>query len=284
MKTGVAIAFNHLTTPEFMAGAGRLIEERGFESAWAPEHVVFFPQYDSRYPYSEDGRIPGDPIGVLEPFTALTWLAAHTKRLRLGTGICLVPQRQPVYVARQAADVDYLSGGRLELGVGIGWLKEEFDALGVPFAERAARTEECIALMRSMWCDEISEFQGRFYTLAPCYANPKPVQKPHPPIIFGGESDAALSRVARLGDGWYGFNLSLERLTERLGVLERMLAEAGRSRSDIVVYVNPERGAMTPELPAQLADLGVDQIIAPLGARDLDTLARRADRLAATAG
>ena len=269
MKTGVAIAFNHLTPPEFIAGAGRLLEERGFHSAWVPEHVVFFPQYDSRYPYSEDGRIPGDPVGVLEPLTALTYLAAHTTRLRLGTGICLVPQRQPVYVGRQAADVDYLSGGRLELGVGIGWLKEEFDALGVPFSERAARTEECIALMKSMWCDEVSSYSGKYYQLAPCLANPKPVQKPHPPVIFGGESNAALSRVARIGDGWYGYNLTPEVLTERLATLDGMLKAEGRSRADIVVYAAPHRSAMNSDFISFCRDAGIDQVILGLGARTL---------------
>lgn len=118
--------------PELIADFGRIAEERGFHSIWMPEHVVFFRDYASQYPYSDDGRIPGNPNGGTEPLTVLTFLAAHTERIRLGTGVCLVPQRNPIYTAKQVANVDYLSKGRLDFGIGIGWLREEFDALGVP--------------------------------------------------------------------------------------------------------------------------------------------------------
>ena len=140
MKIGALVGFGAAATPEYVTAAGRAVEESGLHSLWVPEHVLFFPEYASRYPYSGDGKLPGNPDGVLEPFTALTWLAAHTQRIRLGTGICLVPQRHPVYTAKQVADVDFLSGGRVDLGVGIGWLKEEFTALGIPWQRRGART------------------------------------------------------------------------------------------------------------------------------------------------
>ncbi len=120
----------------------------------------------------------------MEPLTALTFLAAHTERVRLGPGVCLVPQRNPIYVAKQVADVDYLSGGRLDFGVGIGWLREEFSALDVPWERRAARTRECIAVMKTLWFDEISSFKGEFYDLPECLQNPKPVQHPQPPLLF----------------------------------------------------------------------------------------------------
>ena len=119
MKIGVLSGFSTFTPPEFIAASGRIAEDRGFHSFWVPEHVLFFSEYASRYPYSADGKIPGNPDGVLEPLTALAFLAAHTERIRLGTGICLVPQRNPVYTAKQTADVDFLSGGRLDFGVGI---------------------------------------------------------------------------------------------------------------------------------------------------------------------
>ncbi len=281
MKLGCLVAFNHLTSPQLIADIARAVEARGFDSLWVPEHVLFFPQYASRYPYSDDGRLAGDPIGVLEPVTALTNGAARPPRIRLGTGICLVPQRAPVYTAKQVADLDFLSGGRVDFGVGIGWLKEEFDALDVPFHERAPRIEECLAMMRSLWCDEVSSYEGKYYSLPPSYQNPKPVQKPHPPVFFGGESDAALRRVARIGQGWYGFRLTPETLQERLAVLDRMLGEPGRGRSDIQLYVSPAGAAVNADDFARFRDQGVEQIMVPVGGRTLDKFLERADALLA---
>jgi probable F420-dependent oxidoreductase len=284
MHIGVTIAFSHLTPPSYIAQAARFIEEAGFHSIWVPEHVLFFPEYASKYPYADDGRVPGNPQGVLDPFTALTYVAAHTQRLRLGTGVCLVPQRQPVYTAKMVADLDYLSGGRVDFGVGIGWLAEEFAALGMDFRVRARRCAEYIDAMQALWRDGVNSFSGETLDIHPCYFNPKPVQKPHPPIFFGGESDAALNRVATQGDGWYGFDLEPAGVREHLAKLDRKLAEAGRSRNDIQVFVAPNRHRVAPETVAAYRDAGVDQLITTLFARDIDDLKRRAERvLTATA-
>ena len=280
MKIGVVSGFSTATPPEFIAAAGGLVEERGLHSFWVPEHVLFFREYASRYPYSGDGKIPGAPDGVIDPFVALTYLAAHTERIRLGTGICLVPQRHPVYTAKQVADVDFLSRGRVDFGVGIGWLREEFQALGVPWERRAARTREGLAVMKTLWCDEVSHYKGEFYTLPDCLQNPKPVQKPHPPIYFGGESDAALRRVADLGQGWFGFNLTPEALAERLTRLDALLSEAGRSRDDVAIALSPYLLGADRDGVARYRDLGVDQLVIPLFARDSDGLERAADRVA----
>jgi probable F420-dependent oxidoreductase len=280
MKVGVQSAFSQHTAPEFIATVGKTAEERGFYSLWVPEHVLFFRDYSSRYPYSKDGRIPGDPDGVLEPFTALTYLAAHTERIRLGTGICLVPQRNPVYLAKQVADVDFLSGGRVDFGVGVGWLREEFEALGVPWERRADRTRDYLAVMRTLWCDEVSSYRGEFYTLPECLQNPKPVQKPHPPIFFGGESKPALRRVAELGHGWFGYNVRPDVLEDLLSQLDALLADAGRSRRDIEIYVTPAMRRPDPEALERYRELGVDQVIFPLLARSTDQLLSRADALA----
>ena len=253
MKIGVVSGFDGRQPPEYIVGAARLVEERGLHSFFVPEHVLFFRDYGSRYPYSDNGRIPGEPDGTLEPFTALTWIAAHTSRIRLGTGICLVPQRSPVYTAKQVADVDFLSGGRLDFGVGIGWLREEFAALGVPWERRGERTAEYVRVMKALWCEEVSEYRGELYDLPPCVQNPKPVQKPHPPILFGGESDAALRRVAQLGQGWYGFQLGPDEVGDRL-----------KSAAEVEPY----------------AEAGVEELVFPFFSRDLDGLARRADGLA----
>ena len=279
MQIGVQSAFTAATPPELIADLGRIAEERGFHSLWVPEHVVFFREYESRYPYSRDGRIPGDPDGVLEPFGALTFVAAHTERIRLGTGICLVPQRSPVYTARQVADLDFLSGGRVDFGVGVGWLREEFEALGVPWERRGARTRECLAVMKTLWCDEVSRFEGEFYRLPACLANPKPVQRPHPPVFFGGESEAALRRVAELGQGWYGFDLTPAELERCLARLAELLAGAGRSRADVLVYASP-RGRLDSAALDAFREQGVDQLILPLFGRSADSLRRRADALA----
>lgn len=278
MKVGCVMAFNDFTSPDFIAEAAQTVEEMGFHMFWVPEHVLFFPEYDSKYPYTEDGRIGGDPRSLLDPFTSLTYVAAHTKTIRLATGICLVPQRNPIYTAKMVADLDFLSGGRFELGVGIGWLKEEFEALGVPWEKRGARTVECLELMQSLWCDEVSSYDGELYQLKAAYQNPKPVQKPHPPIIFGGESDAALKRVARMGQGWYGFNLTPDALAERLEFLNGELDKAGRSLSDIKIYVGPNASVRDPAEMARFEQLGVEQIVIPVMAAKTDTLIERAKK------
>jgi probable F420-dependent oxidoreductase len=211
-----------------------------------------------------------------------------TSRIRLGTGICLVPQRNPVYTAKEVSAVDWLSGGRFDFGVGVGWLAEEFEACATPFERRGARCRDYLAAMRSLWCEPVSEYKGEFYAFPARRMNPKPVQRPHPPIHFGGESDAALRRVADLGQGWYGFNLLPEDVPPLLAKLERLLAERGRTRADVQVSVSPYLRAVDGDALRRYRDAGVDQVIALAVAspRELtaagtrDALARRLDELA----
>jgi probable F420-dependent oxidoreductase len=271
-------------TPEVMRAVGREAEERGFESIWVAEHVVLFDEYDSTYPYDPSGRFPtGGDAGLLEPFTALTYLAAVTERIRLGTGICLVPQRNPVYTAKAVTDLDALSGGRVEFGVGVGWLREEFEALGMPFDRRGRRADEYLAAMRSLWCDELSEFHGELYDLRPCRMYPKPVQRPHPPVHVGGESDAALRRVARLGQGWFSFGRLPEDLPGALERLDGALAAEGRSRADITLTVSPYLHPVTPESVGRYAELGVDRLVVLCLAFNVDMLRTQLDMLEAAA-
>ena len=284
MDVGVAIPFSHRTPVDYIAAAARHLEEVGFASIWAPEHVLFFPEYASSYPYSEDGRIPGNPDGILDPFSALTYVAAHTSRIRLGTGICLVPQRQPVYTAKMVADLDYLSGGRFEFGVGIGWLREEFDNLQMSFRARASRCAEYIDAMKALWTQEVSSFEGPTVQLAPCYMNPKPVQKPHPPILFGGESEPAMRRVVTQGDGWYAFNLDPDAARAGFERLDAKLREAGRDPASVRRYVGAGGQRVTPDIAAAYRDAGVDQLVLGLFATNVDDLKRRADRLAVASG
>lgn len=279
MKLSVAMAFSQHTAPAFIKESAELVEALGFHGIWVPEHVLFFPAYASSYPYSDNGRIPGDPEGLLDPFTALTYVASCTERVRLGTGICLVPQRQPVYTAKMVADVDFLSGGRVDFGVGVGWLQEEFANLGADFTARGALCDEYIDVMHALWSPGTSAFTGPTQTLQECHFNPKPVQQPHPPIYFGGESTAALRRVAQRGQGWYGYDMQPADMGPKLERLQSLLQSAGRDMSDIDLLVGPNRHPVTPETVAGYAAHGVTQMVVPLGASSLEKLKQRAERL-----
>ena len=282
MRLGVFLPFaTPIADGPFLRAVGEAAEGAGFDSLWVAEHVVLFDEYASKYPYAADGKIPaGGSSGILEPFGALTYLAACTSRIRLGTGICLVPQRNPVYTAKEAASVDWLSNGRLDLGVGVGWLAEEFRAVGVPFERRGERCVSYLEVMKSLWCDEVSQYKDEFYELPACRQYPKPVQKPHPPIHFGGESDAALRRVARIGQGWYGFNVEPEALGERVAVLEKLLAEQGRRRADVQITISPYLKEMTPAKLEAYKRAGADQVILFAMARDADGARARLTQLA----
>jgi len=282
VKVGAFVPIGTLNAnPDFLRTLGTALEERGFESVWVAEHIVLFDDYASRYPYADDGRFPGGgDTGLLEPLTALSYLAAVTDSIRLGTGICLVPQRNPVYTAKQVADVDVLSGGRVDFGVGVGWLREEFEAVGMPFEHRGARTREHLEVMKELWTKETASFKGEYYELPECRLYPKPVQQPHPPIHFGGETTAALRRVADLGQGWYGFNRTPEEVPDPLTSLDRLLEARGRSRDEIEVSVCPYFKGADRDALERYRDLGVDRVIAVLFALDRDGLLRAADELA----
>jgi probable F420-dependent oxidoreductase len=281
MEVGVFVPLaNENADAGLLRALGPAVEERGFESIWLPEHVVLFDDYESAYPYSPDGKFPGSgEFGLLEPMTGLTFLAAVTDRVRLGTAICLVPQRNPIYTAKQVADLDALSGGRVDFGIGIGWLREEFEALNVPFERRGARTDEYLAVMKTLWTDEISERRGEIYDLPACRFYPKPVQTPHPPIHVGGESRAAMRRALRHGQGWFSFNRRPEDLPEALAVLDEVAAGEGRDRSDLQLtvcpYFHPVDGAMVE----QYAELGVDRLIVMALAFDVDSMNAGLDKL-----
>lgn len=279
MEIAVTTAFSHHTPIDYIVGAAQRIEAAGFAAVWVPEHVLFFPDYASEYPYSPDGKVPGNPDGVLDPFAALTFIAAHTTTLRLGTGICLVPQRQPVYTAKMVADLDYLSGGRVDFGIGIGWLEEEFDALGMDFSARAARTNEYMEAMKALWGADPVSFHGETVTINNAQFNPKPVQSPHPPIFVGGESTPALRRVATFADGWYGYGVTPDNIAEHLARLDTHLEAAGRDRSEIKIYVSPNQLKVDPDVTEAYAAAGVDQLILGVFAGSLDGLDRRIDSL-----
>jgi probable F420-dependent oxidoreductase len=234
-------------------------EAAGFACLWAGEHVVMVDRPASRYPYNKDGTIPVPAdADWLDPFIALSFAAAATRRIALATGVLLLPEHQPLVVAKQAASLDVLSGGRLRLGVGVGWSREEFAALGVPFARRGARTAEYVAALRALWSSEDPvRFDGEFATFDGVRVNPKPVRRAIP-IVVGGTSDAALRRAAAWGDGWYGFALSgIDEVRDRVSQLRALTREAGRDPDALQIAV-----ALAPEAeadPAELAAAGVTQ-------------------------
>ena len=274
---------NGNASAEILRTLGREAEDRGFESVWVAEHVVLFDDYESQYPYAADGRFPGGgDTGLLEPLTALTYLAAVTDRIRLGTGICLVPQRNPVYTAKQVVDLDNLSGGRVDFGIGVGWLREEFEVLNLPFDDRGARTDEYLQVMRSLWTDEVSSFKGQHYDMPECRMYPKPVQTPHPPIHVGGESNAALRRAARHGDGWYSFNRLPADLDEPLARLDAILADEGRSRADLQLTVSPYFNPVDAAAIEGYRERGVDRLVVLCLAFDVDMLRQQLDTLVTT--
>ena len=271
-----------MTTPELLDAVAEGAEARGIGTIWVGEHVVLFEDYESRYPYAEDGRIPAPPgTGLLEPLLTLTYLAARTSTVRLGTAMLLLPQRNPVYVAKEVATLDWLSGGRVDLGIGVGWLKEEFDALGVPWERRGRRTDEYLEVLRTLWVDNPSEYHGVTYDLPACEMYPKPVQAPHPPIHVGGETPAALRRAARLGQGWHTFNRSPAELATGLAELDVHLEAAGRTRAELRITVCPYFEQLSPEAVEQYAEAGADAVAALFFAFTPEDVARAFDDLEA---
>ena len=212
--------------PAVIKAVGRVAERCGFATLWAGEHVVMVDRPDSVYPYSDDGRIavPSD-TDWLDPLAVLAFLAATTTRIRLATGVLLLPEHNPLIVAKQAATLDVLSKGRFVLGVGIGWSAGEFAALGVPFAGRGERTREYLEAMRSLWRDDPSSYAGEHVRFERVRCFPKPVRR-SVPVVLGGNGERALERVARRGDGWYGFNLTLDEVPARLEVLRGLRPSA----------------------------------------------------------
>lgn len=246
--------------PQIFEGLIRAAEAVGIESAWSVEHVVVPLDYQSRYPYSDTGKMPGpDSVPIPDPLLPLAYAAAITSKLRLGTGVMILPQRHPAYVAKQMATLDVLSNGRAMLGIGSGWLKEEFEVLGIPFNERGKRTDESIAAIRSLWSDQPQAFEGRFFKWPPVESQPKPVQRPGVPIIVGGHSEAAAKRAGRLGDGFFPGRGDLTTLQRLLGIMRDEARRVGRDPDGVEVTA----GLMDTSLDGvkRLIDLGVGRVI-----------------------
>lgn len=234
-------------------------EAAGFESMWTVEHTVVPGGYGSTYPYAAGGKMAGgdDSIPLPDPLIWMAYVAAATKRVKLATGIMILPQHQPAVVAKQVATLDHMSGGRILLGIGVGWLKEEFDVLGVPFEDRGRRTDEYMRALREFWGSEKPTFQGEFIRFKDAYCQPRPVNG-SVPLIVGGHSPAAARRAGRLGDGFFPARGAPKELFD----LARQTArEAGRDPEALEITVSlPDN---LDDIPA-LAKMGVSRVLVPV--------------------
>ncbi|MGP0030262.1 MAG: LLM class F420-dependent oxidoreductase [Acidimicrobiales bacterium] len=261
MRVGLhALGIGPGADPAVMEAVARAADTAGFSTLWSGEHVVMVDRPDSPYPYAADGRIavPSDS-DWLDPLVTLSFVAAVTSRIRVATGILLLPQHNPVVVAKQAASLDVVSQGRFVLGIGIGWSAEEFAALGVPFPGRGRRAREFVEVLRTLWRDDVATYEGEFVRFHEVRSYPKPVRDRRVPVFVGGNSDAALGRVAAYGDGWYGFNLSTDELPGRLSALRSRCRDAGRDPASLEIAVSLQDGS--PADAAALAALGVTELV-----------------------
>jgi probable F420-dependent oxidoreductase len=279
MKFGLMFAnAGPFGTPTMLTHLAKTAEQLGFESLWTVEHVVIPSGYKSPYPYSRDGKIPGgEDVPIPDPLLPLAFAAAVTTRLKLATGVVILPQRQPLYLAKEAATLDVLSGGRLMLGVGSGWLAEEFQSLGLDFHTRGARTDEAIAAMRVLWRENEASFHGKHFNFGPVKSNPKPIQKGGVPIHIGGHSPAAARRAARLGDGFFPALTEPAKLKELFALVKEECGKRGRKFAEIELSC---MGRADLDFAKSVRDLGVTRIATAPPAFDAEGLTRGLEKIA----
>lgn len=280
MKIGTFSTFmSPICTPEMISDFAVSAEDIGLDSIWMGEHVVLFDETEFPYPGSSSGKLPvPEGGGMLDTVATFGFLANCTSKLRFGTGITLLPQRNPVYTAKEFATLDWLTGGRVDFGIGVGWCKEEVMACGYEFGNRGERCDEMLEMMRLLWTEPVAEYHGKHYHLPPCRMDPKPVQKPHVPLIIGGHSQAGFRRAARFGAGWYGFQLDVAGTSEVIKSLTDALAREGRSMDDFELIITPPY-QVTTEMVKQYQALGVDRLIVHLGSQKPDRITARLSEL-----
>ena len=263
MKFGIAFAnIVTFTRHEGLVTLAQGAEAAGFESLWTIEHVIYPEGYESSYPYDPSGKMMADASTPMpDPLIWLAFVAAATTELRLGTGIVILPQRNPVILAKELAKLDSLSGGRVEFGIGVGWLKEEFEALGVPWARRGARTDEYIEAMRALWDGDHAAYEGEFVSFDDVSSNPKPAQG-RVPIHIGGHSRAAAERAGRLGDGFFPGKGDIAELVD---IVRQTAVDHGRDPEAIEITYGDAELMTVPgsEKVEELAAIGVDRVIVP---------------------
>ena len=269
-------------SPVNPAALAKKAEEAGFESFWVPEQVFMPLRVTTRYRGAPEGEVPEFFSRMPDPFVTLAMAAAATTTIKLGTGICIVPERSPLLLAKEAATLDLFSGGRFLFGIGAGWLKEETEIMGADWAHRWTQTREAVLAMKELWARDGAEYHGEYYDFPPVRSLPRPVQRPHPPIILGGYARSVFKRVVEWGDGWIPSRVSAKEMKEGRDILDDLAVKAGRNPGSIqiVAFGHPgrfhDRGSIE-----ELEDTGVDRVTVWLDhAANLDDAFREIDQLA----
>lgn len=264
MKIGLIPANVGQKSVEKMVGMAQFAESLNFESLWTFEHVMVPVDYNSKYPYSSDGKMgAASDTSFIDPLIALSAIAASTKTIRLGTGVNIVSQVNPLLLAKQAASLDFVSNGRFMLGAGIGWLEEEFNAMGVPFARRGARFDDYMVAMKKVWAGDVVEHQSDFINWSGFQSYPKPIQKSGVPVIIGGSKGKIFERIALHGDGWFAPTTDAEMLSPMLEKLKSTCTELGRDYNSIeITSMWDNQGGM--EAVEAFREIGVSRLLVPL--------------------
>jgi probable F420-dependent oxidoreductase len=276
MKIGLMFAnTGPFSRPRGLTHLAQTAERVGVESLWTVEHVAVPIGYESKYPYSGDGKMPGpENSPIPDPLVWLSYAAAVTTKIKLATGILILPQRHPIYTAKEFATLDVLSEGRAIAGIGIGWLEEEFASLDIPFKERAPRTEECVKALRQLWGEKAEPFSGRFYNWDAIESNPKPVQAGGVPIVVGGHVEGAARRAARIADGFFPAAGDLPKL---FSIVREECEKIGRDPSEVELTAG---GALRSlDDVKRLEDMGVSRIITAPPGFDEDAVEKGLEKL-----
>jgi probable F420-dependent oxidoreductase len=264
MKFGLAFASSVGTDSSSSLEICRKAEAIGFDSVWGGEHVIRPDEIESPYPYTADGEMPGEAeTSIPDPLIWLAYVAAAAPTLRLGTCILIVPQRNPLVLAKELATLDQLSNGRVELGLGVGWMREEFEALGIPWERRGARTDEYVAAMQALWAGPHAEYHGEFVDFPPATCSPRPVNGSIP-ILVGGDTPAAIRRAARLADGYFPGTTDPEELARLIQEVRRAADGEGRDGEAITIHAIFGTQMADPIAGVeQLSKIGVERVMVP---------------------
>ncbi len=274
MKLGIIplLQKGFTTNPDWARRFLSMIEEAGVESVWTVEHPIMAEGYEPLYPYSEDGRAPIRPdTEMCDPLEWLAFAAGVTEKVNLGTGVLVLPLHAPIILAKRVATLDALSAGRVRLGVGIGWQREEYLSIGIPYEQRGQRIDEGIAAMRALWTETPATYHGKFYDFTKVHSNPKPVRSDGIPILIGGSSDIAARRAGRLGDGFFPHAISPEEFAKRIETMSAAAKESGRDPQKIELTFSPSSWRFGASL-----DLGIMKAYAALGVSRLIAVAHEA--------
>jgi probable F420-dependent oxidoreductase len=259
--------------PEWMASFARHADDLGFESIYLVEHAIVGADYSTKYPYADTGRMPlPEDCPIPDPLEMLAFLAGQTERLVLATGVVVLPLHTPVLLAKRLATIDVVSAGRMRLGIGVGWMREEVEAAGVEFETRGRRTDELIEAMRALWTQEQASFAGEFFEFGPVYSRPQPVQVGGVPIHVGGHSPAAARRAGRVGDGFFPLGLDVEMLRNRLAQMRTAARSVGRDPDGIELTMGGLLTATDTAAVDAASEIGAERMVMSTTESDLDVV------------